>query len=212
MLGFCSLDGCFSPHLHGGKASEKGEKPKHKIEKFDVRRFMGVLGGSKVARYSFFRESLYIFLALYLPGFSSRKTLSLHTFLFFCFFLSLCSWRNERGVCRWFYSLGASDEEESKERERNFSGVTFLQKKTHPPALPLSLKFFIVLLPPSISLGRLYEYGKRYKKVLRFLQNSALTTTSYLLKIYFSCYDGKIKQEKRHLTILLIFHCLSLKL
>lgn len=37
----------------------RNETPKHKIEKFDVRQFMGVLERSKVAHYSSFRGSLY---------------------------------------------------------------------------------------------------------------------------------------------------------
>lgn len=38
---------------------ERNEMLKHKIEKFDVRRFMGLLERSKLARCSSFREPLY---------------------------------------------------------------------------------------------------------------------------------------------------------
>lgn len=58
----------------------RNETPKHKIEKFDVRRFMGVLERSKVARYSSFRGSLY---------FSSRSSRGLSTVDFCCRALSL---------------------------------------------------------------------------------------------------------------------------
>lgn len=58
----------------------RNETPKHKIEKFDVRRFMGVLERSKVARYSSFRGSLY---------FSFRSSCELSAVDFCCFALSL---------------------------------------------------------------------------------------------------------------------------
>lgn len=53
---FDSYSWTFSPRCVSGEERNGGAR--HKIEKFDVRRFMGVLKGSKDRRYAF-RESLY---------------------------------------------------------------------------------------------------------------------------------------------------------